>query len=222
MASFFDLCPSSPKQYFLQTSHTKSLLLLSRPSPKGYQKRVKKKTPSRTLQKSAWSTKKPLKQTPKVFQKSLNFGSLFFWPLLGPTWASLAPSWPLWVPVLPPSCSILGQLGPSWGQVGLPLRPPGPSRCPSCPLSAPSWGKIGQTWACLEPFGAYLAHPGPSSGQLTASLCFYLAVVDWQQCSQQACSLRARKLHLRDLQNLNNFAIGTTVSNSIARRCLFS
>ena len=135
---------------------------------------------------------------------------------------SRASSWPLWVPILPPSCPSLGQLGPTWGQVGLLLHPPGPSWCPSCPLSAPSWGKLGQTWACLEPFGAYLAHPGPSSGQLTASLCFYLAVVDWQQCSQRACAVSARKWHLRNLQNLNNFAIGTTVSNSIARRCLFS
>ena len=123
-------------------------------------------------------------------------GPSFFCSLLGPTWSSLAPSWPLWVPILPPSCSILGQLGSSLGQVGLLLRPPGPSWCPSCPLSAPSWGKVGQTWACLGPFGAYLANPGPSSGQLTASLCFYLAVVDWQQCSQRACALSARKWHL--------------------------
>ena len=86
------------------------------------------------------------------------------------------------------------QSGPSWGQVGLLLRPPGPSWCPSCLLSAPSWGKIGQTWACLEPFGAYLAHPGPSSGQLTASLCFYVAVVDLQQCSQPSCALSRKAL----------------------------
>ena len=148
MAPFFDLCPSSPKQYFLQTSHTKSLLLLSRPSPKGYQKRVKKKTPSRTLQKTAWSTKKPLKQAPKVSQKSLNFGSLFFWPLLGPTWASLAPSWPVWVPILPPSCPILDQLGTNLGlscallalpgahfaPFGSQLEPPWAFWCSSCPI----------------------------------------------------------------------------------------
>ena len=34
--------------------------------------------------------------------------------------------------------------------------------------------------------------------------------------------IKCQKMHLRDLQNLNNFAIRTTVSNSIARRCLFS
>ena len=214
MAPFFDLCPSSPKQYFLQTSHTKSLLLLSRPSPKGYQKRVKKKTPSRTLQKTAWITKKPLKQAPKVSQKSLNFGSLFFWPLLGPTWASLAPSWPLWVPVLPHSCSILGQLGPSWGQVGLPLRPPGPSWCPSCPLSAPSWDKIGQTWACLEPFWCLSCPPWPIFWP-THSFTLFLS-----RCCRLAAML-ATSLRIKS-QSLSNFAIGTTVSNSIARRCLFS
>ena len=143
MAPFFDLCPSSPKQYFLQTSHTKSLLLLSRPSPKGYQKRVKKKTPSRTLQKTAWSTKKPLKQTPKVFQKSLNFGSLFFWPLLGPTWASLVPSWPVWVPILPPSSPILDHLGTNLGL--------------SCALLVPILPHLAANLSQLGPFGAHLA-----------------------------------------------------------------
>ena len=158
MAPFFDVCPSSPKQYFLQTSQTKSLLLLSRPSPKGYQKRVKKKTPSRTLQKTAWSTKKPLKQTPKVFKKSLNFGSLFFWPLLGLTWASLAPSWPVWVPILPPSCPILDQLGPSRDQLGPLLRPHGPSWCSSCPLAAPFCGQLEPTWTFWCPACPILVH----------------------------------------------------------------
>ena len=156
MAPFFDLCPSSPKQYFLQTSHTKSLLLLSRPSPKGYQKRVKKKTPSRTLQKTAWSTKKPLKQTPKVFQKSLNFGSLFFWPLLGPTWASLVPSWPVWVPILPPSSPILDHLGTNLGL--------------SCALLVPILPHLAANLSQLGPFGAHVA---PFGGQLEPTWAFW-------------------------------------------------
>ena len=183
--------------------------------PQKGSKNDSKKRPSAEGFKRPPRSRNGLQNRPPNWSKNHKFrGPFFFWPLLGPTWASLAPSWPLWVPILPPSCSILGQLGPSWGQVGLPLRPPGPSWCPSCPLSAPSWGKIGQIWACLEPFGAYLAHPGPSSGQLTASLCFYLAV--------QALLVTGMHSSYLMFQYSTNFAIEQTFRHSIASKCLFS
>ena len=199
----------------------KSLLLLPRPSPKG-SKNDSKKRPSAEGFKRPSRSRNGLQNRPPNWSKNHKIrGPFFFWPLLGLTWVSLAPSWPLWVPSCPlpaPSWANLDHLGAKLGFPCALLALLGVSLAPFLP----HLGKIRQIWACLEPFGAYLAHPGPSSGQLTASLCFYLAVVDWQQCSQRACALSARKWHLRDLQSLNNFAIGTTVSNSIARRCLFS
>jgi hypothetical protein len=108
---------------FCRRPITKSLLLLPWLSPTGSQKRFPKNGRHQKASEDHLEHEKASKTDPKINPKIVKFGVLFSWPLLGQTWASLATSWPVWVPILPPSGPILSQLAPSWPFL-VPILPP--------------------------------------------------------------------------------------------------
>ena len=91
-------------------------------------------------------------------------GFVSFWQLLGPTWASLAPSWPVWVPILPPSWTNLDHLGTNLGLSCALLALPGAHFAPFGGQLEPTWAflvlilpHLAANLSKLGPFGAHLA-----------------------------------------------------------------